>query len=163
METVEVMGDPLPSAHHVAVRAFLPVHVCPCPPAVSRARPAQQLRTKADRERGATNRPHSRAACFYGSRNAGWFGTGSWRSQSPFFSSLPGYRGDFQGDPTLSPSQERDFSLQRKSHSVHGSAPAPYPLTPLSPPRPATQPQAGECSLEPFKTGNHTKLCLMAF
>nr|KAF6329008.1 hypothetical protein mPipKuh1_008326 [Pipistrellus kuhlii] len=154
------MGDTLPSVHHMAVSAFLPIHVCPCPPGVSHARPAQQLWTKADHERGATNRPHSRAACFYGSRNAGWFGTGSSRSQSPFFSSLPGLQRGLPGRSHFVPQPRAGvLTPRRKSHCVHGSAPAPY----SPPPHLPHSPRQGECSLEPFKIGNHTKLCLMAF
>lgn len=109
----------------------LPARGQPC-----QARPAQRLQTMADRERGATNRPHSRvlSPLFLWPPQYRWV----WDRLlvvTAHPSSVPsqGYRGDFQGDPTLSPSQERDFSLHGGNPTASGSAPVP-----LLPPRPPT-------------------------
>lgn len=123
---------------------------------------------RADWEQGATNRPHSRAVCFYGSRNAGGFGKAP-RGQCNLLQFLPppGLHRGLQGDPTLSPSQERDFSLHRGNPTVSSGLP-PSPtlsLPPLPCPVPSHlphSPRQWKCSLESFKIGNHTKLCLMA-
>lgn len=127
----------LPLVHLAGARASLPVHFCPCRPGSAVPGPPSGSGAVADREGGATNRPHSRAVC-YDFLSTSWFGTGSSGSQCTLFQfplrAIEGTPGEI---PHCSPAKSGTSPSAEEIPLVHGSARL-LTLLPPTPPRPAT-------------------------
>lgn len=139
METVEVMGDTALSSP-CGCKGLPSRSLLSLPTRVSRARPAQQLRTMADGNEVTLSGHTARPSVSMASAMPAGLGQAARGHSAPFFSSLPGLQRGLPGRSHFVPHQERDFSLHGGNPTAStGLPPPPYPSLPPPPaPRPPT-------------------------